>query len=114
MSTGVKTYQVDISNPLVIAITAEPIASNVPELFVVSHIIQVTPVYYDYNVADPAAESQQETYPYMTKTVVVLESSDGNKKQSLELQSITNQPAWSGGTLADLNAAVAAIKALIP
>ena len=114
MSTGVKTFEVDITNPKVISVTANPTLNNTPELFIVAHIEQVTGIFYDYNVPDPAAESQQETYPYPTKTVLVMESSDGTKKLSIELQSVTNQPTWNLGTRAALNAAVAAIKALIP
>jgi hypothetical protein len=114
MATGVKTYQVDItSNPDTIIVTAEPVASNVPESFPIAHILQVTPVFYDYQATtDPAKDSQQATYPYPTKTVLVIESHD-DKKLSLELQSITNQPTWSGGTLADLQQAASDINTLL-
>jgi hypothetical protein len=114
MATGVKTYEVDIaSNPSVIKVTANPTATNVAEAFPVANISQVTPIFYDYTLAEAATkDTQQATYPYPTKTVLILETIDG-KKLSLELQSITNQAAWSLGTQAALQAAAAAINALL-
>jgi len=114
MATGVKTYEVDIaSNPSVIKVTANPTATNVAEAFPVANISQVTPIFYDYTLAETATkDTQQATYPYPRKTVLVLETIDG-KKLSLELQSITNQPTWNLGTQAALQTAAAAINALL-
>jgi hypothetical protein len=59
-----------------------------------------------------SGDSFRETYPYPTMTIIVLELVNSVKVE-LELQSITNQPTWSGGTLVDLQTAAAAIGALL-
>lgn len=115
MASAVKKYQVDIaSNTSAIRVTAEPIASNTPEIFPVAHIIQVTPIFFDFSVVENnnSGTEFKATYPYAVMTRVILESHDGHKLD-LELQSITNQPSWSTGTRAGLNAAVAAFNALL-
>lgn len=114
MATGVKTYQVDIaSNPSVIKITPNPTASNVQTVIPVASITSVTPIFYDYTVAEAdTRESQQDTYPYPTKTMLVINLFDGSNVK-LELQSVSNQAAWNLGTLAALQTAAAAINALL-
>lgn len=112
---AVKTYQVDItSNPSVIKVTAEPIASNIAEAFPIANIVQVTPVYYDFSTAENNSQGNlfREGYPYPKMTKLIIESL-GGKKLDIECQSITNQSTWSTGLKTGLIAAAAAINALL-
>lgn len=59
-----------------------------------------------------SGDSFRETYPYPRMTRIVMDLFDG-QKLDWELQSISNQPTWSGGSLASLNTALAAINALL-
>lgn len=61
-------------------------------------------LYKDYVPAGTAGLGYPSQYPYPSLTVVVIELSDGSKER-IELQDITNQPAWSDGSEADLNTA---------
>jgi len=114
MATGVKTYEVDIaSNPSVIKVTANPTATNVITTIPVDNIVSVIPIFYDYTLAETdTKQSQQDTYPYPRKTVLVINLVDGSNLK-LELQSITNQATWNLGTQAALQTAAAAINALL-
>lgn len=115
MSKAVKTYQIDIaSNPSVIKVTAEPIASNIAETFPIADIVQVTPVYYDFATAESNHQGDyfREGYPYPKMTKLIIESL-GDKRLVIECQSITNQPTWSTGLKTGLVAAAAAINALL-
>lgn len=109
-----KKFQVDItSNPGTIIVTAEPVASNVPETLVLANIEQVTPVFFNYTLveANNTGTEFKETYPYPTMTRLVIEMISG-KKMDWELQNITNQATWSTGLKTGLVAAANSINAL--
>lgn len=61
---------------------------------------------------DPLSLTEQNEwqYPYPVMTIINITMADQSRLE-LELQECTNQPTWDGGTLADLNTAVAAINA---
>lgn len=90
-----------------IEITPEPIASFPTEIITKHEIVSVNPVYN----AKPVVNDENEwIYPFDKMTIINVELSN-QRRLELELQLCTNQPTWSGGTLADLNTAVAAINA---
>jgi hypothetical protein len=88
-------------------VTPDPVASNVSELYPKSHIVGVVPV---FNQKPVTATQEEWGYPYLTMTILHVLFADGNKF-SCELQDVSNQAGWSGGTQADLQQAVADINA---
>ncbi len=53
-SASVKSFQVVITTPTVLKVTAEPIASHVPEYISTKKIKYITPIYYDYTTPLPS------------------------------------------------------------
>lgn len=60
----------------------------------------------------PTSYSGEWKYPYPTMTILQIEMNDGSKV-SIELQDVSNQSAWSDGTLAGLQAAEADVNAFL-
>lgn len=88
-------------------ITPEPAASNASELIPMSKISGVYPVRFQGIPSPP--ESGYWNYRFDTITVIRISIVDG-KHLDIELQEVTNQPTWSGGTLADQQQAVEDIR----
>lgn len=87
--------------------TPDPVADNFPNLIPKTQIVNVHGVFTQKPVT---ATDNEWTYPYNTMTVLQVERSDG-AKESIELQDVSNQATWSGGTKNDLNQAIADINA---
>ena len=99
----VSTYQIVLGTTS-LEITPEDVALNASELIPKSQISGVFPMtFQERQVGDT-----DWTYPYDTITRITIYLKNGRKLE-VELQSITNQSGWSGGTLADLQQAVADI-----
>lgn len=97
---------VDITDPLFIKVTADPAGVNNVETLIKANIINITPVFQIIPLEHPL----QQVYEFPTMTKVVIEFNDG-KKFDMELQKVTNQPAWNLGTQAALNQAITDIQA---
>lgn len=93
-------------------ITAGDPAENATELIPKSKIVTVTPVPYQ----ERGVDNTDWTYPYDSITIIRLTIRAGKTYRFLdfELQSVQDQPTWSGGTLADLQTAIADINAWLP
>lgn len=89
-------------------VTALPVLSNTPEIFNKKEIVSVIPVKRQVKPAAP--EDEYWKYPYASMTVIEVNLSNGDMFR-VELQNVSNQPTWNNGSLAALNAAVAAINA---
>lgn len=87
-----------------IELTREPVASHSTELI---QKIQITGVYPATFQEKPAGTEAAQAWKYRfnTMTIVNVFMSDGSKL-SIELQELTNQATWSGGTLADQQQAI--------
>lgn len=82
-----------------IEITREPIASNAKELLPKIHIAKVSPIKINSKSQMAAAERDAcWKYRFDVMTQISIDMTDGSSL-ILELQEITNQPTWSGGTL---------------
>lgn len=96
----VSTYQIVLGTTS-LEITPEEVALNASELIPKSQISGVFPMtFQERQVGDT-----DWTYPYDTITRITIYLKNGRKLE-VELQSITNQSGWSGGTLADLQQAI--------
>lgn len=114
-NSATKKFQVDIAtNPSVLTITAEPVASNAKATVPIALIKSVTPIFYDYATAEAnnSGTEFKATYPYATMTRLIFELVDGTKLD-WELQNISNQATWNLGTLAALQTAATAINTLL-
>lgn len=89
-------------------ITALPTVSNSTELIKKANISAVIPLKRQVKPAPP--EDGYWTYPYATITSIQVQMQDGSRLE-IELQDVANQGTWNTGTLAALNAAIAAINA---
>lgn len=115
MANASKKFQVDIAtNPSVLIITAEPVASNAKSTIPLATVKSVTPIFYDYATAENnnSGTEFKATYPYPTMTRLIFEF-EGGIKLDWELQNISNQVTWSDGTLTALKTAADAINALL-
>lgn len=99
----VNTYQIVLGTTSM-EITPEDVAFNATELIPKDHIAGVFPMTFEQRQVGNA----DWTYPYNTITRVTIYLRNGRKLEC-ELQSINNQPTWNGGTLADLQQAIADI-----
>ena len=99
----VSTYQIVLGTTS-LEITPEEVALNASELIPKSQISGIFPMtFQERQVGDT-----DWTYPYDTITRITIYLKNGRKLE-VELQSVTNQSGWSGGTLADLQQAIADI-----
>ena len=85
-------------------ITPEDISFNATELIPKAQIAGVVPMAFEQRQVG----NTDWTYPYDTITRVTIYLRNGRKLEC-ELQSITNQATWNGGTLSDLQQAIADI-----
>lgn len=63
--------------------------------------------------SEPTSFDGEWIYPYPTMTIIEILAT-GDRKFNIELQDVSNQATWNQGTLASLNAAIAAINAWLP
>lgn len=89
-------------------ITPEPIASNATELLAKTNIESVH--YTGPNNKPAPPDDAWWIYPYPSQTVIDVRMRGGHHF-SIELQDVTNQPTWSTGDLAGIQAAIADINA---
>ena len=99
----VSTYQIVLGTTS-LEFTAEEVALNSSELIPKSNISGVFPMKFQQRQVG----NTDWTYPYDTITRITVYLRNGRKLE-FELQSITNQSGWSGGTLSDLNQAISDI-----
>lgn len=96
---------IDITAVKVIKITPP---NSIPRTIQKSNIKNVDGNFFDFTAAGQLPH--RETYTYPTITKVTISMSDGTVEE-FECQDVTNQATWSGGTLVDLQQAVADITA---
>ena len=89
-------------------ITPLPTVSNSTEYLNKKEIVSIIPVKRQVKPLPP--EDEYWKYPYPTMTSIEVNLSNGDHL-NIELQDVANQPTWNTGSLAALNAAVAAINA---
>jgi len=95
----------------VLTLVRDVAASNSRELIAKRNIITVMPTKFQ-SKAD-YTETPPWLYRYDTMTIITIYLRDGSKL-SIELQDLSNQPTWNGGTLADMNQAISDIKDWMP
>lgn len=90
-------------------ITPEPVASNTVELIAKTNIESVHPIGPNFKPTT-AEDAPWWIYPYPSQTSIDVVMRNGHR-MNIELQDITNQPTWSTGNLAGIQAAMADINA---
>lgn len=96
-----------------IEVTREPIIDHVAELFLRENIVRVGVATLNEKaqmMSAPINEQKEWKYRFPSITLLNIDMADGSNFV-VELQEVTNQPTWNGGTLADQQQAIDDINA---
>jgi hypothetical protein len=103
------TYQI-VLGASSLSITADPVLNNIAT--VIPYDV-ISLVHGAFSQKPVTAQDGEWIYKYDTITELIIEKNDGGAPLRVELQEVSNQATWDGGTLTDLQTAIAAIQALI-